>query len=99
MERQSVIYQSYAHYVTDSEGNIDVSTMTSLGGSYEGVEPMGLIWFLEPLIKKSCQGCTEISADFDRQWTMHVYLLSGHVTPIDEDEPISVQDSLPRQWC
>ena len=37
---------AYAHYVSDASGIIDVDDMMSLGGTYTGVEPMGLMWSL-----------------------------------------------------
>ena len=36
------LFESYAHYVADKDGNVDVGHDLSVGGSYCGVEPMGL---------------------------------------------------------
>ena len=38
------IFQSHAHYIADKHGGVDVYRDLSLGGSYSGVEPMGLLW-------------------------------------------------------
>ncbi|KAJ0068565.1 hypothetical protein NL108_009676 [Boleophthalmus pectinirostris] len=42
------LWQSYAHYNTDSEGTVDLCTHSSVGGSFVGFEPMGLFWSLAP---------------------------------------------------
>nr|XP_006012961.1 PREDICTED: acyl-coenzyme A thioesterase 3-like [Latimeria chalumnae] len=41
-------WEAYAHYVSDSEGTVRVNQQESLGGSYSGREPMGLIWSMKP---------------------------------------------------
>ncbi|XP_070686723.1 peroxisomal succinyl-coenzyme A thioesterase-like [Pempheris klunzingeri] len=42
-------WEAFAHYVTDVAGTVNVSEDPSLGGTYSGVEPMGLLWSLRPL--------------------------------------------------
>ena len=39
-------FLAYAHYVSDQNGMIDVNTLASMGGTYTGIEPMGLMWSL-----------------------------------------------------
>uniref|UniRef100_A0A667YQK4 Acyl-CoA thioesterase 19 n=1 Tax=Myripristis murdjan TaxID=586833 RepID=A0A667YQK4_9TELE len=41
-------WEAFGHYVTDSGGDVNVSEDPSLGGTYDGVEPMGLLWSLRP---------------------------------------------------
>ena len=41
------IFQSHAHYIADKHGEVDVYRDSSLGGSYSGVEPMGLLWSMK----------------------------------------------------
>uniref|UniRef100_A0ACB8G3W6 Uncharacterized protein n=1 Tax=Sphaerodactylus townsendi TaxID=933632 RepID=A0ACB8G3W6_9SAUR len=41
------LFQSFAYYKADSNGELDLTSAASLGGSYSGVEPMGLLWSLE----------------------------------------------------
>ena len=36
----------------DDDGQVDVNTMESIGGSYTGVFPMGLVSSLSPALKK-----------------------------------------------
>ncbi|KAJ6667319.1 hypothetical protein lerEdw1_017297 [Lerista edwardsae] len=40
------LFQSFAYYRAGSSGELDLSVSASLGGSYSGVEPMGLLWSL-----------------------------------------------------
>ncbi|XP_053139002.1 acyl-coenzyme A thioesterase 1-like [Hemicordylus capensis] len=40
-------FQSFAYYRAGSNGDLDLTRSASLGGSYSGVEPMGLLWSLE----------------------------------------------------
>ncbi|KAJ7380863.1 acyl-coenzyme A thioesterase [Desmophyllum pertusum] len=42
------VFQSHAHYIADKDGEVDVCRDSSLGGSYSGVSPMGLLWSMKP---------------------------------------------------
>nr|XP_057942357.1 peroxisomal succinyl-coenzyme A thioesterase-like isoform X2 [Doryrhamphus excisus]XP_057942358.1 peroxisomal succinyl-coenzyme A thioesterase-like isoform X2 [Doryrhamphus excisus] len=42
-------WESFAHYVSDVGGAIDVSRDSSQGGTYSWVEQMGLMWSLRPV--------------------------------------------------
>lgn len=97
IEMNGVIYQSYAHYVANDAGMINVSTMASQGGSYEGVEPMGLIWYLEPLAPKDSaksKAALTFHLYFARTWHIDVYILPGHVTTSAEDGQLPIADSI-----
>nr|XP_054766061.1 acyl-coenzyme A amino acid N-acyltransferase 1-like [Lytechinus pictus] len=41
-------FESHARYEADDRGVVEVEKAPSLGGSYRGIEPMGLLWSLEP---------------------------------------------------
>jgi len=41
-------FYAEGNYIADKGGNVDCMTMVSNGGSYTGVEPMGLVWSLKP---------------------------------------------------
>lgn len=45
---QQQLWQSQAIFQADANGTIDLSTQAPLSGSYEGVDPMGLIWSQRP---------------------------------------------------
>ncbi|XP_039988269.1 acyl-coenzyme A thioesterase 1-like [Xiphias gladius] len=42
-------WEAFGHYNADTTGTVDVSEDPSLGGTYSGVEPMGLLWSLRPV--------------------------------------------------
>ncbi|XP_069034223.1 acyl-coenzyme A thioesterase 2, mitochondrial-like [Embiotoca jacksoni] len=45
---RGVEFSSSASYRADGDGEVDLDTDPSLGGSYVGVEPMGLLWSMRP---------------------------------------------------
>ncbi|XP_059901622.1 peroxisomal succinyl-coenzyme A thioesterase-like isoform X1 [Gadus macrocephalus] len=42
-------WEAFGHYVADNKGTVDVSQEASLGGTYTGKEPMGLLWSMIPV--------------------------------------------------
>ena len=40
-------FQSFATFEANDMGTIDLTTMAPLGGSYEGIDPMGLFWSMD----------------------------------------------------
>ncbi|XP_058502354.1 acyl-coenzyme A thioesterase 5-like isoform X1 [Solea solea] len=72
-------WEAYGHYTADATGTMNVAEDFSLGGTYSGIEPMGLLWSLRPvqgsklgqrLVKKNTQTPMEV--------TISVY--QGHQT-------------------
>ncbi|NXW89526.1 ACNT2 acyltransferase, partial [Alopecoenas beccarii] len=47
-DEQGDIFQSRAFFRADGAGEVDPGRHPALGGSYAGVWPMGLLWFLQP---------------------------------------------------
>ncbi|XP_034556131.1 acyl-coenzyme A thioesterase 1 [Notolabrus celidotus] len=46
VDDRGIVFKASAQYKADEAGQVDVSRAPSLGGSYTGVEPMGLFWSL-----------------------------------------------------
>ncbi|XP_076873841.1 acyl-coenzyme A thioesterase 1 [Brachyhypopomus gauderio] len=44
----NVVFKATAIYQADKKGEVDLSRHSSLGGTYTGVEPMGLFWSMRP---------------------------------------------------
>ncbi|XP_072485284.1 acyl-coenzyme A thioesterase 1-like [Notamacropus eugenii] len=42
------LFQASARYEADADGQLNLARAPSLGGSYSGVEPMGLFWSMKP---------------------------------------------------
>ncbi|XP_023701038.1 acyl-coenzyme A thioesterase 1-like isoform X2 [Paramormyrops kingsleyae] len=52
IDDRGVLFKSSAEYSADFSGTVDLGTSGSLGGSYTGIEPMGLFWSMTP--EKPC---------------------------------------------
>lgn len=48
VDDRGVIFKASALYKADETGQVDVCRAPSLGGSFTGVEPMGLFWAMAP---------------------------------------------------
>ncbi|XP_041326377.1 acyl-coenzyme A amino acid N-acyltransferase 2-like isoform X1 [Pyrgilauda ruficollis] len=61
-DEQGECFQSRAFFRADGAGEVDPGLHAALGGSYSGVWPMGLFWFLQPdtlfrrLVKRDVAG-------------------------------------------
>ena len=49
IDDSNIVFESFAKYKADENGEVFVSSDSSLGGSYTGVEPMGLFWSMKPV--------------------------------------------------
>ncbi|XP_054423285.1 peroxisomal succinyl-coenzyme A thioesterase-like isoform X1 [Pteronotus mesoamericanus] len=47
-DEKGVLFRAHARYCADAGGEVDLSRAPALGGSFAGLEPMGLLWALEP---------------------------------------------------
>uniref|UniRef100_A0A8C9QF92 Acyl-CoA thioesterase 4 n=1 Tax=Spermophilus dauricus TaxID=99837 RepID=A0A8C9QF92_SPEDA len=60
-DEKGALFQAHARYRADAEGELDLERAPALGGSFAGLEPMGLIWAMEPdkpfwrLVKRDVQ--------------------------------------------
>ena len=48
IDDSKIVFESFAHYKADKNGEVLVSSQPSMGGSYTGLEPMGLFWSMKP---------------------------------------------------
>ncbi|KAK2509710.1 hypothetical protein MC885_019738 [Smutsia gigantea] len=47
-DEKGTLFRAHAHYCADAAGLLDLTRAPALGGSFVGLEPMGLLWALEP---------------------------------------------------
>ncbi|XP_039088223.1 peroxisomal succinyl-coenzyme A thioesterase [Hyaena hyaena] len=47
-DENGALFRSHARYEADAGGGLDLACARALGGSFTGLEPMGLLWALEP---------------------------------------------------
>ncbi|XP_060742719.1 bile acid-CoA:amino acid N-acyltransferase-like [Tachysurus vachellii] len=82
-------WEGFGHYVSNETGNVTVSKDTSLGGSYDGVEPMGLLWSMRP-IPGSRTGLRYRKKDVQAQTDLHISVYKGQLTDrFQEKTPIA----------
>ncbi|XP_040598710.1 dynein light chain 1, axonemal isoform X2 [Mesocricetus auratus] len=60
-DEKGALFRAHARYRADARGDLDLARAPALGGSFSGIEPMGLLWAMEPerpfwrLIKRDVQ--------------------------------------------
>ncbi|XP_055989965.1 acyl-coenzyme A thioesterase 6 [Sorex fumeus] len=60
-DEKGALFRAHARYCADAHGRLDLARAPALGGSFTGLEPMGLFWALEPeqpllrLVKRDVQ--------------------------------------------
>lgn len=60
-DEKGALFRAHARYQADAGGLLDLARAPALGGSFSGLEPMGLLWALEPekplvrLVKRDVQ--------------------------------------------
>uniref|UniRef100_A0A8D1DP46 Acyl-coenzyme A thioesterase 4 n=1 Tax=Sus scrofa TaxID=9823 RepID=A0A8D1DP46_PIG len=47
-DEKGALFRAHARYCADADGQLDLARAPALGGSFVGLEPMGLLWALEP---------------------------------------------------
>ncbi|XP_057586405.1 acyl-coenzyme A thioesterase 1-like isoform X2 [Hippopotamus amphibius kiboko] len=67
-------FRAHARYCADAHGQLDLERAPALGGSFAGLEPMGLIWALEP--EKPLQRL--VKRDVQTPFAVELEVLEGH---------------------
>ena len=73
------VFQSHAHYIADKDGKVDVCRDSSLGGSYNGVSPMGLLWSMKPAPGQR-KGVRMMKSDVTKPYNIFLNCFDGHLT-------------------
>ena len=84
-------FASFAHYIADEQGKVCVSSQPSVGGSYTGVEPMGLLWSMKPSPGQK-EGIRLLKKDVTKPYIVNLDVFDGHLRLEGEQE--SVGESL-----
>ncbi|XP_028972875.2 peroxisomal succinyl-coenzyme A thioesterase-like isoform X2 [Esox lucius] len=72
-------WEAFGHYTSDNRGTVTVSEHASVGGTYEGSEPMGLLWSMQP-VPRSRTGLRLRKMNVLTPMVVHISVYSGHVT-------------------
>ncbi|XP_068458612.1 peroxisomal succinyl-coenzyme A thioesterase-like [Clinocottus analis] len=72
-------WEAFAHYTANATGTVNVSEDPSLGGTYSGVEPMGLMWSLRP-VPGSKKGLRMRKMNVQTPMEVLISVYQGHMT-------------------
>ena len=73
-----IFYESYGHFISDMQGTVKVADDASFGGTYEGIDGMGLFWSMLP-VPGQRKGVRFTTWDVTRPMEFKVSLFDGHV--------------------
>ena len=74
------VFESHAHYIADKHGEVDVCRDSSVGGSYSGVSPMGLLWSMKPAPGQR-KAIRLMKSDVTKPYTIELKCFSDHISP------------------
>lgn len=72
-------WEAFGHYVSDAQGTVTAAEHASVGGSYLGIEPMGLLWSMRP-VPGSRPGLRLRTRDVCSPMRVHLSVHRGHVS-------------------
>ncbi|XP_036433189.1 peroxisomal succinyl-coenzyme A thioesterase-like isoform X2 [Colossoma macropomum] len=73
------VWEAFGHYISDEHGTITVAKNASMGGTYKGVESMGLMWSMRP-VPGSRPGLRLRKKDVLSPMFFHISVYDGHIT-------------------
>ncbi|XP_043092930.1 bile acid-CoA:amino acid N-acyltransferase-like [Puntigrus tetrazona] len=89
-------WEAFGHYVSDEQGSVTGFKDESLGGTYEGIEPLGLVWSMRP-IPGSRHGLRLRKKDIFRPMEVHISVYSGHLSQgFSQQAPLAT--SVTERW-
>jgi len=90
------VFESHAHFIADKDGEVDVCRDSSLGGSYSGVSPMGLLWSMKPAPGQR-KGTRLMKSDVTKPYNIVLNCFDDHVTP-NESSLKAVSSETFQKW-
>uniref|UniRef100_A0A4W5QUT1 Acyl-CoA thioesterase 19 n=1 Tax=Hucho hucho TaxID=62062 RepID=A0A4W5QUT1_9TELE len=72
-------WEAFGHYVSDATGLVNVANDSSLGGTYDGVKPMGLLWSMRP-VPGSRIGLRLRKKEVHTPMLVHISVYRGHMS-------------------
>ncbi|XP_044928546.1 acyl-coenzyme A thioesterase 6 [Mustela putorius furo] len=73
-DEKGALFRAHARYEADAGGLLDLERAPALGGSFVGLEPMGLLWALEP--EKPLERL--VKRDVQTPFAVELEVLDGH---------------------
>ena len=82
--RNEVTFSSFANFCANTDGKVDFAKHEALeGGSYQGVDPMGLFWSMELTSKLKIPFRMLNGNDLDK-WQYKLTVVDGHCSSLQE---------------
>ncbi|KAK7477467.1 hypothetical protein BaRGS_00031291 [Batillaria attramentaria] len=76
--RSPALFVSCSHHIASRTGEVDLNTDPSLGGSYTGVDPMGLFWSMRPS-PSGPQNTRMVVKDVEKPVVYILSVYAGHI--------------------
>lgn len=80
-------FESYGHFVANEAGNVYVAEDACLFGTYTGIDPMGLLWSMQPSPGQR-KGLRLSKKDVTKPYFVQLQLFDGHVEDVDTLEDL-----------
>lgn len=90
-------WEAFGHYIADSTGTVNLCEDPSLGGTYNGVEPMGLLWSLRP-VPGSKPGLRMRKTNVQTPMEVTVSVYQGHLSEGFSDQSAAAAVVLERWY-
>ncbi|XP_073327977.1 peroxisomal succinyl-coenzyme A thioesterase-like [Pagrus major] len=89
-------WEAFGHYISNAIGTVNVSEDPSLGGTYSGVEQMGLLWSLRP-VPGSKPGLRLRKTNVQTPMEVTISVYQGHQTEGFMDQ-VPLASALVERW-
>ncbi|XP_036376194.1 bile acid-CoA:amino acid N-acyltransferase-like [Megalops cyprinoides] len=89
-------WEALGHYVSDGKGTVTVAEDASVGGSYQGTEPMGLLWSMKP-VPGSRTGIRLRKEDVRTPMVVQISVYRGHISHGFRETP-SLACAVAERW-
>ncbi|XP_046562018.1 bile acid-CoA:amino acid N-acyltransferase-like [Haliotis rubra] len=100
VEEGKAVFSSCGHFRADQQGQVDIDQHASLGGTYRGVDGMGLFWSLKPVPGISKDPLLR-KVDVTTPLVFRLSVIDGHILRKDLQLPttvVLVTDTLQRWY-
>lgn len=82
------VFESHAHCIADEDGGVDVCCDPSLGGSYVGVELVGLLWSMKAAPGQE-KGLRLMKTDVTKPYNVNLKCFDRHITANESSQALS----------
>eukprot|EP00794_Sanderia_malayensis_P017002 gene17002-18715_t len=91
------VYEALGHFIADSHGAVSLNKDPSFGGTYTGIDEMGLFWSLRPAPGQR-RGLRYIPKNIDKPMKFKVELFDGHIDSYPEEKTLLASTTVLRTY-